>query len=56
MGPRIVGLALVAAAAALVLFGVPLAVGLGQYAATEERASLQRLADFVARSPGSSSR
>lgn len=47
MGSRIVGLALVAAAAALVLFGVPLAVGLGQYAATEERASLQLLADFV---------
>lgn len=50
MGPRIVGLALMAAAVALVLFGVPLAIGLGQYAATEERASLQRLADVVARS------
>jgi signal transduction histidine kinase len=50
MGSRIVRLALMAAAAALVLFGVPLAVGLGQYAATEERASLQRLADFAARS------
>lgn len=48
MGPRIVGLALMAAAAALVLFGVPLAVGLGQYAAIEERSSLQRLADFAA--------
>lgn len=50
MRSRIVGLALVAAASTLVLFGLPLAIGLGQYAMTEERASLQRLADFAARS------
>lgn len=43
-------LALVAASVALVLFGGPLAVGLGPYAFAEERSSMQRIADFAARS------
>ena len=50
MGPRIVRLALVAAVVALVLFGLPLALGLGQFLATEKRASLQLPVDFAARS------
>ncbi|MEQ3553321.1 HAMP domain-containing sensor histidine kinase [Pseudonocardia nematodicida] len=48
MRTRIVGLALVAASVALVLFGIPLAFGVGQYALAEERTSLQRLADITA--------
>lgn len=50
MRTRIVRLALVAASVALVLFGGPLAVGLGQYAFTEELGAMQRIADFAARS------
>ena len=50
MRSRIIGLALVAASVALLLFGLPLAVGLGQFLETEKRASLQVLADFAARS------
>lgn len=49
MRSRIVGLALIAAAFSVVLFGVPLAVGLAQFAVSEEQASLQRLAGFAAR-------
>lgn len=49
MRSRIVGLALIAAAFSVVLFGTPLAVGLAQFAAAEEQASLQRLAEFAAR-------
>jgi signal transduction histidine kinase len=48
MRSRIVRLAVTAAAAALVLFGVPLALGLHQYATADERSSLQRLAEFAA--------
>lgn len=43
-------LALVAASVALLLFGGPLAVGLGLYAFAEERSSMQRIADFAAMS------
>ena len=50
MRVRIIRLALVAASVALVLFGGPLAVALGQYAFTEERTAMQRIADFAARS------
>ena len=42
-------MALVAASVALVLFGIPLAIGLAQFATAEERASLQRVADLTAR-------
>lgn len=43
-------LALVAVAVALVMFGVPLAVGLERYTVAQQRESLQRIADFAARS------
>lgn len=49
MRSRIVRLALVAAGVTLLLFGLPLAIGLERFATAEERASLQRLADFGAR-------
>nr|WP_222132146.1 HAMP domain-containing sensor histidine kinase [Pseudonocardia sp. C8] len=42
-------MALVAAAVALVLFGVPLAAGLAEFATARELGSLQRLADITAR-------
>mgnify|MGYP000076514929 CR=1 FL=1 len=48
MRRRIVLLALVTAGLALLLFGAPLAVGLVQFAFTEERIGLQRLADSTA--------
>lgn len=48
MRSRIVRLALVAAAAALVLFGLPLGAAAYAFSVAEERASLQRLADFAA--------
>lgn len=50
MRTRIVGLALIAAAFSVVVFGVPLAIGLAQFAVSEEQTSLQRLAGFAARS------
>lgn len=50
MRRKIVTLSLVIAGLTIGLFGVPLAVGLAQFAFTEEQASLQRLADFTARS------
>ena len=50
MRRRIVVLTLGAAGLALLLFGAPLAVGLAQFALTEERVALQRLADSTARS------
>ncbi|MFP5071683.1 sensor histidine kinase [Pseudonocardia nantongensis] len=50
MRSRIVGLALLAATVAVVLFGAPLAVGLTAFVTTGEHDSLQRLADFTARS------
>lgn len=50
MRSRIVKLALTAAAFAVALFGIPLAIGLGHLAMTEEHASLQRIASFTARS------
>lgn len=50
MRSRIVGLAVVAAAVALVLFGIPLAAGLAEYTATEQRSTLQSLADFTSAS------
>lgn len=50
MRSRIVGLALLAATVAVVLFGAPLAVGLTAFVSTAEHDSLQRLADFTARS------
>ncbi|MFC5136753.1 sensor histidine kinase [Actinomycetospora rhizophila] len=48
MRRRIVVLAVAAAGMALLLFGAPLAVGLLQFALTEERIGLQRLADSTA--------
>jgi hypothetical protein len=52
MRTRIVALAVVAAALAIGLFGVPLAFGLAPFAVAEERLALQRVADFTARSGG----
>jgi signal transduction histidine kinase len=45
---RIIGLAVWAAVLAIVLFGIPLAVGVLQYAFTQERAELERTANEVA--------
>lgn len=50
MRTRIVALAVAAAALAIGLFGVPLAIGLAQFAVTEQRVALQRVADFTAQS------
>lgn len=50
MRRRIVGLAVLVAALALVLFGVPLAIGMAQITVMEEQASLERLASVTARS------
>ena len=50
MRRRIVGLAVLAATLALVLFGVPLALGVAKLAVDDEQASLQRLAGVTARS------
>lgn len=50
MRRRIVALAVLVAALALVLFGVPLAIGVAQLAVIEEQASLVRLASVTARS------
>ncbi|MBN9789962.1 sensor histidine kinase [Pseudonocardia sp. TMWB2A] len=50
MRRRIVRLTLVAVGVTLVLFGVPLAAGLERYTVTQQRESLQRIADFAARS------
>ena len=49
MRRRIVGLAVLAATLAVVLFGVLLAVGAGELAVAEEQAALQRLASVTAR-------
>jgi signal transduction histidine kinase len=50
MRTRIVALAVAAATLAIVLFGVPLAIGLAQFAVTDKRLTLQRVADFTAQS------
>ncbi|MGD9527682.1 sensor histidine kinase [Pseudonocardia sp.] len=50
MRRRIVGLTVLAATLAVVLFGLPLAVGAAQLTVAEEQASLQRLAGVTARS------
>ena len=50
MRTRIVSLALIAAVAAVALFGIPLAVGLARYALDDEATTLQRLADLTASS------
>ncbi|BBG05912.1 two-component sensor histidine kinase [Pseudonocardia saturnea] len=44
------GLALITATFAVALFGIPLAIGLAEFAVSEEHSSLQRLAGFAARS------
>lgn len=48
MRTRIVGLAVLAAMLAIGLLGVPLAVGVAEYAIQDERAEIQRVADTVA--------
>ena len=48
MRTRIVALAVLAAVLAISLFGVPLAVGVAQYALMNERAKLERVADAAA--------
>ena len=48
MRTRIVGLAVLAAVLAIGLFGVPLALAVAQYALTDERAKLERMADAAA--------
>ena len=48
MRRRIVALTLGAAGLALLLFGAPLAIGLGQFASTEERIVLQQVAESTA--------
>jgi signal transduction histidine kinase len=50
MRRRIVGLAVLAATLALVLFGVPLGLGVAKLAVADEQASLRRLAGVTARS------
>lgn len=50
MRRRIVGLAVLVASLALVLFGVPLAIGVAQLAVADEQTALQRLAGITARS------
>ena len=50
MRSRVVGLALITATFAVALFGIPLAIGLAEFAVSEEHSSLQRLAGFAARS------
>ena len=48
MRNRIVGLTVLAAALAIVLFGVPLALGVARYYSEDERGELERLADASA--------
>ncbi|WP_433505489.1 histidine kinase dimerization/phospho-acceptor domain-containing protein [Pseudonocardia halophobica] len=48
MRTRIISLAVIIAAIAVALFGIPLAVGLARYAVAEEGVTLQRVADLTA--------
>ena len=48
MRSRIIGLALLAAAFAIAVFGIPLAIGIWQFALADERTALQRAADAAA--------
>ena len=48
MRSRIIGLAVLAAAFAIAVFGIPLAIGIWQFALADERTALQRAADAAA--------